>query len=226
MRNKTFHRLLAFVALLLLATSACKKNSTTPQQPAQGENVVKDIDGNVYHTVDIGVQTWMVENLKVTRYLNGDPIPYSATDITNGAYCNYNNDATLASVYGRLYNYSAINDSRGICPDGWRLPTDADWTQLDYTLGGANASGGELKEAGTVHWNAPNTGATNSSGFTALPGGNASAGQFNELGKFAFFWGSPNSTESRALYNTGAGSAILFMTNETTSFLSIRCVKE
>jgi uncharacterized protein (TIGR02145 family) len=140
------------------------------------EETVTDIDGNHYHKVTINTQVWMVENLNVTHYRNGDPIPNVTSDptwmtLTTGAYCNYNNDLNNAATYGRLYNWYAVNDSRKIAPAGWHVPSGAEFTTLQLNYGGANVAGGPLKESGTVHWNSPNDGATNSNGFTALPGG-------------------------------------------------------
>jgi len=137
---------------------------------------VTDIDGNVYNTVIIGTQVWMVENLKTTKYRNGDPIPNVTGDaawvaLNTGAYCWDNNDAAPNKIaYGALYNWYSVADSRNIAPTGWHVPTDAEWTTLTTFLGGESVAGGKLKETGTTHWQI-NTGATNSSGFTALPGG-------------------------------------------------------
>jgi len=137
---------------------------------------VTDIDGNLYNTVTIGTQVWLKENLIVTHYNTGDEIPNVSSNATwlslsNGAYCNYENNASLAPTYGRLYNWFAVNDNRGICPTGWHVATDAEWTILTDLLGGEAVAGGKLKEAGTLHWPSPNTGATNEVGFTALGGG-------------------------------------------------------
>lgn len=179
---------------------------------------VTDIDGNIYPIVYIGDQAWLGENLKVTHYRNGDPIP-NITDntewnnLTTGAYCNYDNNANNATTYGRLYNWYAVNDSRNIAPEGWHVPSDAEWqTLIDYLGGSSSGRGGKMKEAGTTHWNSPNTGATNESGFSALPGGNRGHWgdedspyyYFGNLGRMAFFW-SPtesgsNNAFSRLLY--------------------------
>jgi uncharacterized protein (TIGR02145 family) len=137
---------------------------------------LKDIDGNVYTAVRIGTQTWMVENLKVTKYRNGDPITnitdYSSwkNTLTTGAYCWYGNDLANKADYGALYNWYALSDPRGLVPLGWHIPTDAEWATLISFLGGLNEAGGKLKEAGLEHWSGPNI-ANNVSGFTALPGG-------------------------------------------------------
>jgi len=174
-----------------------------------------DINGNTYQTVQIGDQCWMAENLKVTRYRNGDPIP-NVTDITEwtglstGAYCNYNNNSGNVATYGRLYNWYAVDDSRNIAPAGWHVPTDAEWRQLEMYLGMSQSQadstgwrgtdeGGKMKETGTSHWYSPNTGATNESGFSALPGGNRSYnGYFYTLGIYASFWSSTEYNSSIA----------------------------
>jgi len=136
--------------------------------------VIKDIDGNVYHTVTIGTQVWMVENLKVTHYRNGDPIPnvidsMAWRNLTSGAYCDYDNNSDNSIIFGKLYNWHAVQDIRNIAPIGWHVPTDAEWMTLTTCLGGDSIAGGKLKEIGTIHWPSPNLRATNESGFTALP---------------------------------------------------------
>jgi uncharacterized protein (TIGR02145 family) len=178
---------------------------------------VTDIDGNVYQTVTIGSQEWMAENLKVTHYRNGDPIPNVTdngtwSDLTTGAYCDYNNDVNNVATYGRLYNWYAADDSRNIAPEGWHVPTDEEWKQLEMYLGMSQAQadatglrgtdeGGKLKEAGTTHWLSPNTGATNENGFTALPGGYRYVpGTFYSMGNDAVFWSSTEGSSSTAWY--------------------------
>lgn len=148
-----------------------------------------DIDGNVYHTVKIGTQIWLVENLKVTHYRNGDPIPNITSNtawiaLTTGAYCQYNNSSSNATIYGNLYNWYCVNDVRNIAPVGWHVATQADWKKLSAYGSGA------LKESGFTHWNSPNTSATNSTGFTALPGGfrDYISGSFLWLNKIANWW--------------------------------------
>ena len=193
-----------------------------------------DIDGNVYHTVRIGTQVWLRENLKVTHYRNGDPIP-NVTDgaqwtaLTSGAYCNYNNDPSLADIYGRLYNWFPVVDPRGLAPAGWHVPSDAEWETLVNFLGGEAVAGVALKEAGTAHWISPNTGATNSSGFTALPGGyRDGSGYFYGMGYDAYFW---SSTEysiyrawTRALHYNSA--QVHRGSNYEQSGFSVRCVRD
>src|ERR1035437_5498763 len=147
--------------------------------------------------VTICSQVWKVKNLDVSTYRNGDPIP-QVTDptawvaLTTGAWCWYNNDsATNASTYGKLYNGYSVNDPRGLAPTGWHVPSDAEWTTLSTCLGGDAVAGGAMKETGTTHWTSPNTGATNSSGFTGLPGGyRANPGIFTTVGNYGFWWSS------------------------------------
>lgn len=126
-------------------------------------------------TVVIGNQQWMAENLNVSTFRDGTPIPHVTTQdwqvITTPAWCWYNNDPAQGAVYGRLYNWYAVADSRGLCPTGWHVPTNAEWTTLSDFLGGFLVAGGKMKTTGTTRWNSPNTGATNSSRFSALPGG-------------------------------------------------------
>jgi uncharacterized protein (TIGR02145 family) len=178
---------------------------------------VTDIDGNVYRTVTIGTQVWMAENLKVTHYRNSEAIPNVMDNVTwggltTGAYCEFNNDVSNAATYGRLYNWYAVGDSRHLAPAGWHVASDAEWKQLEMTLGMSQAQadaadwrgtteGGKLKEAGYAHWFAPNTGATNESGFSALPGGGRlySSGVFGNMPSNAYFWSSSETGSNGAM---------------------------
>ena len=166
-------------------------------------STVTDIDGNVYETVIIGDQLWMAENLKVTHYRNGDEIPtgYSNDDWSNlftGAYAVYDDDPSNAEIYGNLYSWYAIDLETGVCPEGWHVPTDDEWTILSDYLGGSDIAGGKLKECTegscpeSEYWNSPNEGATNESGFTGLPGGcrGGGSGSYLYLGGSGFFWSS------------------------------------
>ena len=174
----------------LFSNLSCEKDSTS----SKDDDTVTDIDGNVYNTVTIGDQVWMAENLKVTHYRNGDAIPKVTDDsdwenLTSGAYCIYDNNDSNAVTYGFLYNWYAVNDSRNIAPAGWHIPTDEEWQTLVDYLGGSVVAGGKLKETGITHWNSPNTGATNESGFSALPGGcRYDGGYYSEIGYYAHFW--------------------------------------
>jgi len=206
---------------------------------------VTDIDGNVYQTVKIGDQWWMAENLKVTHYRNGDPIPNvtdSATwcNLTTGAYCHYDNNEDNVDIYGRLYNAYTVYDSRHLAPEGWHVPSDAEWKQLEMYLGMSQAEadgsswrgtdeGGKLKETGTTNWDAPNTGATNESGFTALPGGFRNVyGYFISMAKYAYFCSSTalpgDSVWMRYLNNSKSQIARGVCPPGNVGF-SIRCVK-
>lgn len=175
---------------------------------------VTDIDGNIYQTVKIGNQWWMVKNLKVTRYRNGDVIP-NVTDgstwvsLSTGAYCAYGNDEDVIDMVGYLYNWYAVDDSRNIAPWGWHVPSDAEWTILTDYLGGTSIAGGKLKATEpSWWWMTPNTGATNESGFSALPGGcrNDINGWDDQLGISSFFWTSldidQNAWSRFILYNS------------------------
>ncbi len=156
-----------------------------------------DYDDNYYHTVEIGTQTWMVENLKVTHYRDGTNIP-NVTDVsawenlTSGAYCWYDNDfGTYKDTYGAIYNWYAVDNITDLCPAGWHVPTDDEWSTLTDYLGGWEVAGGKLKEENTTNWASPNTGATNETGFTALPGGRVDymAG-FQWIGSYGYYWSS------------------------------------
>jgi uncharacterized protein (TIGR02145 family) len=206
---------------------------------------VTDYDGNVYQTVLIGDQCWMMENLKVTHYRNGDPIPHVTDDgewegLSTGAYCEYGNNPANVATYGRLYNWYAVDDSRNIAPEGWHVPTDEEGKQLEMYLGMSQSEadatgwrgtdeGGKLKEAGTTHWYAPNTGATNESGFTALPGGyRYSSGIFLGMGYFAYFWSSPENDSSYAWYRylDRNNSQVLRSHPYEHYGFSVRCVRD
>lgn len=167
-----------------------EKSFTTNVNPI---GTIADIDGNVYHTVVIGTQVWMVENLKTTRYRDGTSIP-NVTDksvwknLLTGGYCDYNNVPSNSNIYGRLYNWYAINNSRKITPLGWHVPTEVEWNTLITFLGGKAIAGGKLKEIGTLHWKSPNGGATNEVGFTGLPGGvRGDGGTFQKMGELGIW---------------------------------------
>jgi len=195
---------------------------------------VTDYDGNVYNTVAIGSQVWLKENLKTTHYNNGAPIPHvpggnSWNGMTTGARCYYDNDSiTFDSVYGALYNWYAAADTNEICPSGWHVPTDAEWTAVEMFLGGSNIAGGKMKEAGTVHWLPPNTGATNSSDFTGLPGGMLGTSfTFETLSENGLWWTSTTSGSyawSRYFWYLFAG--VDRNPTPKSIALSIRCIKD
>lgn len=178
--------------ILPVAFSGCNQND----DPEPLVETVTDIDGNVYRTVTIGDQVWMAENLRVTRYRNGDPISQINNDqywsiSTEGSFCSPSGDLQSVSEYGRLYNGYAITDSRGLAPEGWHVPTDTEWSTLVDIAGGETEAGGNLKEIGFDHWLSPNTDATDELGFGALPAGiRLPAGDFSGMGNYGCFWSS------------------------------------
>lgn len=186
---------------------------------------VTDIDGNAYHTVKIGDQWWMAENLKVTHYRNGDTIPNVTVDrqwtgLNSGAYCYFDNNPSYGSTYGYLYNWFAVDDPRSLVPEGWQVPSDEECKQLEIHLGmsqsevdetGWRVTGesGKLNESGPTYWDLPNTGATNESGFSALPGGYRYDFRdgFASLGICTDFWSSTeyDSENSLGAWTIGLG---------------------
>ncbi len=194
-----------------------------------------DYDGNVYETITIGNQVWMKENFKATHYRNGDKIVNITDDkqwttLTNGAWCYYENKEGNGTVYAKLYNWYAVHDPRGLCPTGWHVPGDAEWQTLFNYLGGDSIAGDKMKETGTTHWNSPNAGANNNSGFSALPGGyrDFSDGSFFFLGNYGIWWSiTENNTSgvgSRTLYynNSKVGRSDV---NKAYGF-SVRCLRD
>ncbi|MCP4090659.1 MAG: hypothetical protein GY746_12865, partial [Gammaproteobacteria bacterium] len=195
---------------------------------------VTDIDGNTYNTVVIGTQEWMAENLRTTKYQNGDAIP-NVTEgnewvyLTTGAFCWYDNDNQHENIYGKLYNWYAVADNRNICPTGWHMPIDAEWTVLTDYLGGDIIAGGKMKEVGTTHWSSPNEGATNSSGFSGLPGGYRNYnGNFTSLGFSGNWWSATEDDASTAWYrylDYYLANVFRFY-NGKEDGLSCRCVRD
>jgi len=205
-----------------------------------------DGDNNNYPVVTIGTQTWMAENLKTTKYNDSTVIPL-VTDNTawdnlgyeDKAYCYYRDSSSYANTYGALYTWAAaINGTtgsdnnpsglQGVCPNGWHLPSDAEWKELTDYLGGSSVAGGKMKEVGTTHWDSPNTGATNESGFSALPGGSRGYnGGFSFLGPNAAFWSATEASSSCALsrHLSYYYSGVNWAGDGKGSGFSVRCVK-
>ncbi len=201
---------------------------------------VSDVDGKFYPSIIINGQEWMQQNLAVTKYRNGDPIPTGLSNTTwqnttSGAYAIYNNDAANDTLYGKLYNWYAVNDSRGLCPNGWHVPSDAEWSALinylDPSANGGNtspnAAGGKMKS--TMGWATPNTGATNASGFSGLPGGfRIYGGSYAFIGDDGYWW---SSTEIDSVY---AWNSILYYdvsyahasNNNKQNGFSVRCIRD
>jgi uncharacterized protein (TIGR02145 family) len=199
--------LILLIGIIISFTNNSCSDNSEPTNSNQTNSSVVDIDGNTYQLVSICNQTWTKSNLNVSKYNNGDPIPqvtdpYEWRSLTTGAWCYYNNDSSNGAVYGKLYNWYAVNDSRGLAPVGYHIPSVTEWSNMINCLdtsnpdGGAifNIAGGKLKEIGTLHWSFPNLGATNETGFTGLPGGWRSniyqfpSISFNEINYKGFWW--------------------------------------
>ena len=246
-----------FIFLSLAITLfSCKK--TTNNQPSNpnvvNPNVVtqtigkpgpniKDIEGNSYKTVYIGTQQWMAENLKVTKYNDGTDIPNLTDNAqwlnnTTGAWAYYNNDISNNAIYGKLYNWYAIspttNGNKNICPSGWHVPTDAEWTVLTDYLGFEPSAGGKMKEEGIIGvgsctWNSPNTNATNTSLFTGLPGG--ARGEFDgytNVNDVGYWWSSTEyySDNATVRYLSNNSGYVASIDPSKKSGFSVRCVKD
>ena len=209
------------VSVLFLS---CKKDDANLEP-------VKDIDGNEYAVVKIGDQYWMTQNLITTKYNDGTAIATGLSDsawaaASAGAYALYEGVASNNTVYGKLYNWQAASSGK-LAPTGWHVPTRTEWTQLVEFLGGSGVAGGKLKSTSSL-WNAPNTGADNSSGFAGLPGGfRGTLGSYESLGDAGYWWASSerNSTQGdyTKLDNSFASSAANGATKQFG--MSVRCVK-
>jgi uncharacterized protein (TIGR02145 family) len=237
---------------LLCTLISCKKENTTTSTNNENNNTdtvknnvivgkqgptISDVEGNSYKTVYIGSQHWMAENLKASRYNNGNLIS-NLTDneqwrtSENGAWCNYKNDEFFEQKYGKLYNWYVVNKSMNgdnVCPTGWHIPNDSDWKQLSTYLGGEDKAGGAMKEVGFVNWGTPNTNATNTSLFSGLPGGYRSEyGDFRDISKKGNWWSSSEQSSVGANrfkieYNSESMS---FENNSKKDGYSIRCIKD
>lgn len=211
-------------------------------------NSIQDIDGNVYKTVQIGTQTWMAENIKTSRYADGTPVQLIISQDTwnlltesDKAYCYYNNDTANLRTYGALYTWAAaVNGSvgsetvpsgiQGVCPTEWHIPSEAEWNVIEAYLGGSTIVGGKMAETGLAHWASPNADATNSSGFTALPGGYRLVYPYSfiDIKNRANFWTSTlypayNAVYYRYITNNGGGLYSTF--GYKSNGRSVRCVK-
>jgi uncharacterized protein (TIGR02145 family) len=193
-----------------------------------------DQEGNTYKTILIGTQTWMVRNLKTTKYNDGTSIPIvtdatSWNNLSTPACCWQNNDPARKVTYGLLYNWYAVNTGK-LCPAGWHIPGDEEWTELTDYLGGENIAGGKLKESGCSHWYSPNTGATNETNFKALPGGNRLDGPnslFGNLGETGGWWTtgfSDGFAISRLMYDHTDHVQKAFYPKKCG--LSVRCIRD
>jgi uncharacterized protein (TIGR02145 family) len=248
--------ILLFLLFVTILTSYSQTSDTIQSDKDIGDansETVTDIDGNVYQTIRIGSQIWMKENLRVRRYRNGDPIPTTnpltldvdvegKIDKRGARYLStppgqlnlqlpvyqwaYNGDESIAAVYGRLYTWYAVGDSRNICPEGWHVSTDREWADLILFLGKDIVAGGKLKETGTGHWAEPNTAATNESGFTALGGGGRNVdGTFSNLKKYGAWWTSSPGVY-RHIEHDDPYTYRNYYTNSKALGFSVRCVKD
>lgn len=226
---------------VFILSSSCKEDPISLKDETKG--TVADIDGNIYQTIKIGNQWWITENLSVTHYRNGDEIPNVQNDsswinLTTGAYCAYDNDDSNIAIYGLLYNWYAVKDTRNIAPEGWHVPTDQELKELEMYLGMSQSEaddkgwrgtdeGSKLKA--TSGWNNDGNG-TNISGFSALPGGYRYGynGAFSNIGGNGFWW---SATQSGSLY--AWQRELSYGTSEVTrsssirrSGFSVRCVRD
>jgi uncharacterized protein (TIGR02145 family) len=233
MKNKDRIWIYSFnsVGIFLLSLSITFKSLAQ-----ESTETVQDIDGNVYQIITIGKQVWMKEDLKTRRYSNGDSIGTTipaTLDITNEPTPKYQwaydgNESNM-EIYGRLYTWYAATDNRNICPTGWHVPTDADWSTLTTFLVGEYIAGGKLKETGIIHWKSPNTEATNESGFKALPGGyRYGNGTFYDIGGTGNWWSctevSANNAWCYTMYNNLRNVNKHY--GKKTNGLSVRCVRD
>jgi uncharacterized protein (TIGR02145 family) len=233
------------------ATNANGTGSASAASNSVMPGRVSDVDGNTYIIVAIGTQTWMAENLNTTKYNDGTAIP-NVTDgttwtaLTTGAYSDYNNTPSNSTTYGRLYNWYTVdnnastkvtsNGGKNVCPVGWHVPNDAEWHTLILYLDGSAVfdydesliAGGKLKATGTTYWITPNTGATNESGFTAIPGGARGSGSFINLGYSSHMWSSTEEGENNAF-----GRGTYYNNTKVTrgngyknNGFSVRCIKD
>lgn len=218
---------------------ACKKNGSNPSSNPQDTTAKcvsgkggTDIDGNAYTSVIIGKQEWMGENLKVTKYRNGVSIPNVTNGsqwaaLTTGAWCYYSNDAQYNTTYGKLYNWYAVADTKGLAPTGWHVATDAEISTLITYLGGQQVAGARLKESGLVHWATDNYKTTNNTCFTGLPGGNTS-GSFIYLGSVGYWWSGTDAASAGAYSFTLSANSPTADRGTTPKYYgySVRCIKD
>jgi uncharacterized protein (TIGR02145 family) len=218
--------------MLLIVLTGCPLPEDDNPNPT---NTVADADGNVYNTVTIGTQVWMAENLKSTKFKDGTAIPF-VTDaaawkgLSTAGYCWYNNDANNKNTYGALYNWFNVTTGK-LCPTGWHVPSDSEWATMSNFLGGEQAANLKIRESGVAHWPSPNT-STNSTGFSAVPGGCRDAnGVFGDVINYNYLWTNteylniPGFAMNRqiACENNCAQRAIAY---SQKSGFSVRCIKD
>lgn len=226
------------IALLAVGTVCLDSNASGSSDSSvvrPDDDTVIDVDGNSYHTVTIGSQTWIVENLRVTHYRNGTAIPCVLneeewSELSAGAYCVPGYDSSASRrAYGLLYNFHAVEDTCGLCPTGWHVPTAAEWrTLIDY-LGGVGSAGGKMKETKPGLWRIWVAGTTNESGFSAIPaGGRGRLGSAVDVGYYATWW-STESYDSAYAWHWGLypdKNSVRFNPGHKSSGFSVRCLKD
>ncbi|MEI6888713.1 MAG: FISUMP domain-containing protein [Bacteroidales bacterium] len=238
-KTKSWIYSLPIIGLLLIFASCSKKtDSNSNPSPLPIPTAVTDIDGNIYHTITIGTQVWLIENLKTTKLNDGTLIQIVTNssawnNLTTPGYCWYNNDShTYKTAYGALYNWHAVNSGK-LAPAGWHVPTNAELTTLTTYLGGEEIAGGKMKSTGTIEsgtgiWHSPNTDATNESGFTAIPAGSRSTtGLYGTSGSSGSFWSSSEDGTYNALCRTLSWfSRSVHRTGEDkNNGYSVRCIR-
>ncbi len=246
--NKTLLRQISIIALIAITFNSCEKDNenrinntndktTAVFNPNLTYGTMTDQDGNIYKTIHINGQTWMAENLRTTKYRNGDAIPQITDNttwasLTTGAFCNYKNTENIDTIasYGRLYNWFSISDSRKLAPLGWHVATNTDWHLLINLLNGDGIAGTKLKEISNLHWYRTNKNATNESGLTILPSGlrDPSIGNFCCMGSKGILWSSTQADDSYAWiisvdnYSNNCNR----ISNHMKYGYAIRCVKD
>ncbi|MEN9324194.1 MAG: hypothetical protein RIT03_1314 [Bacteroidota bacterium] len=251
MKNIVFKSSLVILVLFLASCSASKDNNLDTSLNVPGPNVT-DVDGHVYQSITSCGLTWTKTNLDVSKYSDGTPIPQVTNptqwaNLTTGAWCYYNNDPATGAIYGKLYNWYAaagIYDAaslanpalrKNLAPTGWHVPVIYEWIIFTDCLGGYEIAGGKMKETGNAHWNFNNLDATNTSGFSGLPGGmrngsgqNITTGSFQDIGIFGYWWGSTDEDPTSAEYfnlNYDNSNADRNYEKKTIGY-SVRCVKD
>jgi uncharacterized protein (TIGR02145 family) len=225
--------MIIFGLIIVIANSCYEKYSIDPAL----KGTVADIDSNVYNTVKIGTQIWMAENLKVTKYRNGDSIPNIIDNaewgkLQIGAYCDHNNKEKYAAAFGRLYNWYAVNDQRNIAPIGWHVPTDVEWeTLINFHDDDNDEAGIKLMETGEDHWRNSSVYGTNKYGFTAIPSGfRNEIGKFDGWKEYAYWWSSVESSNTKSIYFSIFSVSIYCIVGggpeEKNKGMSIRCIKD
>jgi uncharacterized protein (TIGR02145 family) len=235
MKTKNLIHNFMFMLLVLLAfpTTSCNKED----KPIFIEDKpVTDIEGNVYNTIKINNQVWMAENLKTKTFNNGELIETTVPinkDISNESspkyVWSYDGNEDYKTVYGLLYTWYAATDNRKVCPAGWHVPTDAEWTSLTEFLGGDSIAGGKLKESGTTHYLDPNIGATNESGFTAIPSGHRYVwGAFESLGDGPVWWSATEYNFDNAWFRSlgHSNKGVRRDYYQKKDGMAIRCIKD